>query len=183
MNYRAPPDAKVLPDSTTRLQGQTLRLNLRQPVQLGGSQLPDAWTLDKTIQRPRQMHSQHLHDIVEVGRVARPMRIPEPSSVERMGQVILLRALVQHNLELYRHELAGILLNEYKTDAEIGDVPKFLTWKMVVPFRGREPAVPMKVAFDIDLDGEGVAGIVDLEGLSADLMGDLGYWRFDRAVG
>lgn len=87
-----------------------------------------------------------------------------------MAQIILLRALVQCDLELYRHELAGVLLNQDKADAEIGDMSQFLTGQVVVPFPGGQPAVPIEVAFDVGLECEVVASVIDLEGLRTELL-------------
>ncbi len=61
--------------------------------------------------------------------------------------------------------------------------PSFSRGKVVVPFSSGQPAVPIEVAFDVGLDDEGVAGVVDWKSLSAELVGCLSYGRFGRASG
>ncbi len=73
------------------------------------------------------MRLQDLHNVVEVGRIARPMRVAKPSPVERMGQIVRLRPLLQGDLHLDRHEFAGILLHEDEAKMEACDMAEFLT--------------------------------------------------------
>lgn len=82
------------------------------------------------------MRPQHFQHVLEVRRIARPVRVPEPSPIERMAQLISLRALMETDLEFHGHELAGVLLDEDEADAEVRDVGEFVAGEVVVPFSG-----------------------------------------------